>query len=94
MNTPIETLQDCATEAEYQLICAMEQTTWLLALARAIQLAHTHGRGEIGEGLIGLSNYLSDTCFGNVTAAIREFSELSRQPVAPTKLDSEQGGGA
>ncbi|MBX8516067.1 hypothetical protein K5D69_15335 [Pseudomonas cichorii] len=83
MTTPIQSLSECAAEAEFQLICAKEQMNWLLTLACAIQLAHTHGRGEIGEGLTELANYLSDTCFGNTTAAIREFSELSRQPSAP-----------
>ncbi|GFM68696.1 hypothetical protein PSCICJ_48140 [Pseudomonas cichorii] len=92
MTGQIRTVQDCAAEAEFQLLCAKDQMNWLIALARAIQLAHTHGRGEIGEGLTELANYLSDTCFGNTTAAIRGFSELSRLPVELTETELSELG--
>lgn len=80
MTAPIASVQDCAAEAEFQLLCAKNHMDWLLALARAIQLAHTHGQPGDGEALSSLAGYLSDTGFSATTEAIREFADLAASP--------------
>ncbi|MCV4285899.1 hypothetical protein [Pseudomonas capsici] len=87
MSHTIKTLTDCAAEAEFQLLCAKENMNWLLALARAIQLAHTHGQTEVAAGLTSLAGYLSDTNFGHTSTAIREFAELSSSPSTSQNVD-------
>jgi hypothetical protein len=80
MSAPIASVQECAAEAEFQLLCAKNHMDWLLALARAIQLTHTHGQAEVGEGLASLASYLKDTGFSATTEAIREFGDLAASP--------------
>lgn len=93
MTTPIETIADCAAEAEFQLLCAKNHMDWLLALAHGIQLAHTHGQGhgqgETASQLLSLADYLSDTGFANTSVAMKEFRDLAETPVAPRNSGSE-----
>lgn len=76
MTTPVETLKDCAAEAEFQLLCAKSYAEWLVAWARGINLAHAQGKPDIGAGLTSLVDYLDSTRFGTLDEAISQFKEL------------------
>lgn len=92
MTTSIEDLQDCAENASFHLHCAKNHMDWMLALARAIHLAHTHGQGEVGADLISLANYLGESGYPNTTFAIREFDELAEASSAPQNTDLANRG--
>ncbi|RJX81289.1 helix-turn-helix transcriptional regulator [Pseudomonas sp. LS-2] len=77
MNTPIPTVPQLAAEAAFQLQACLDQLNWLTALACAIQLDHSHGRGKYAEHLAQVAAYLSDTGFAGVHSAIEEFNSLS-----------------
>lgn len=98
MTAPIETLKDCAQEAEFQLLCAKDYLTWLASLARAIQLAHAHGESEVGAGLASIAKYLGDSGLGAASAAINEFTQIADPDAAPQNTglanrDAEVEGG-
>lgn len=76
MNNSIPTMPELAAEAEFQLLAAADQLNWLTALASAIQLDHTHGRGNAAKYLAELASFLSDTGFSGVESAIEEFKRL------------------
>lgn len=77
MNNSLPTIQELAADAEFQLIVAADQLNWLTALASAIQLDHSHGRGKYAAHPAQLAAFLSDTGFSGVHSAISDFKELS-----------------
>lgn len=90
MTTPVETLKDCAAEAEFQLLCAKSYAEWLVALARGINLAHAQGKPDIGAGLTSLVDYLDSTRFGTLDEAISQFKEL-HDPAPQTATPASRG---
>lgn len=90
MTTTIETLKDCAEEASFQLLCAKEHASWMLALALAIQMAHTNGKSAVAAELANLASYLGDS-HGHITIAIQQFDELV-EACAPQNATRENRG--
>jgi hypothetical protein len=89
-------MPELAAEAEFQLLAATDQLNWLTALASAIQLDHTHGRGRAAKYLAELAEFLSDTGFSGVETAIDQFKvlhESASQKLDQTSHDSSVGGG-
>jgi 16S rRNA C1402 N4-methylase RsmH len=70
-------MPEIAAEAEFQLQASLDQLNWLTALASAIQLDHTCGRGKYAEHLAQVAAFLSDTGFSGVDTAISEFKSWS-----------------
>lgn len=96
MNTSIPTVPELAAEAEFQLQAATDQLNWLTALASAIQLDHTYGRGKAAKYLAELAAFLSDTGFSGIETAIEQFKglhESAPQASDQTSRDSSVGGG-
>jgi DNA-binding XRE family transcriptional regulator len=83
-------MQQLAVEAEFQLLAAVDQLNWLTALASAIQLDHTHGRGRYAEHLAQLAAFLSDTGFSGAYSALAEFKQLSES--APQNAEQPNRG--
>lgn len=92
MTDSIQTLQECAQEAEFQVICCRDYLTWLSALARAIQLVHAHGEAEVGEGLSSVAKYLGDQALGVASLAIDEFAQIHEGGAAPQNAEVANRG--
>lgn len=88
MSNSIPTMPELAAEAEFQLRAATDQLNWLTALASAIQLDHTHGRGHAAKYLAELAAFLSDTGFNGIESAIDQFKDLHES--ATQKLDQQR----
>ena len=94
MSKALPTMQKLAAEAEFQLQAAADQLNWLAALASAIQLDHTHGRGKYAAHLAELAGYLSDTDFSSVHSSIDEFKQLSESVPQITEVPNRGARGA
>ncbi|VVO24369.1 hypothetical protein [Pseudomonas fluorescens] len=77
MTTSIPTLKDVADEAEFKLICAKENLSWLAAIARAMARDVEVGGCRDTGALVGLVNFLDDTGFGSIDEAIDQFKEIA-----------------
>jgi hypothetical protein len=79
MNASITTVKDVANEAEFQLICAKENLSWMAAIARSIARDVEVGGGRDTSVLVDLVNFLDDTNFGSIDQSISRFKELATQ---------------
>ena len=77
MTTSVPTIKNLADEAEFQLIAAKENLSWLAAIARAIARDVEVGGGRDTSVLVGLINFLDDTNFGSIEQAIDQFKAVS-----------------
>ena len=89
MTTLIPSVKDLASEAEFQLICAKENLSWLAAIARAIARDVEVGGGRDTGTLVDLVNFLDDTGFSGVDEAIDRFKALTVDDSATQNAESE-----
>jgi hypothetical protein len=79
MTTSVPTIKNLADEAEFKLICAKENLSWLAAIARAIARDAEVGGGRDTSVLVDLVNFLDDTNFGSIDQAIDQFKAVSAE---------------
>ena len=79
MTTSVPTIKNLADEAEFQLICAKENLSWLAAIARAIARDVEVGGGRDTSVLVDLVNFLDDTNFVSIDQAIDQFKAVSTE---------------
>ncbi len=87
MNVPLQTMQEAAQEAEFQLRAAKDLLGWQHALIKAIHLDHLHDGGKGIGTLFELAKYFDDTGFGGIDSSIDQFKVLGES--APQNEQSE-----